>query len=125
MNWSDMMTHMFLRARTIIVSLVVWSIAVLPAHAAPYGFPDPLNDADVPTLINRIITQVLGIIGALFFLMFLWGGFQYLTAGGDTKKVGSAQKTLVNAVIGILIIAVAYGIVQSLITVFATVQTPA
>lgn len=116
---------MFLRARTMFVSLVVWSIAVLPAHAAPYGFPDPLNDADVPTLINRIITQVLGIIGALFFLMFLWGGFQYLTAGGDTKKVGSAQKTLVNAVIGILIIAVAYGIVQSLITVFATVQTPA
>jgi hypothetical protein len=120
-----MMRHMSIRVRSVCASVIAFFLAVPTVHAAPYGFPDPLNDADVPTLINRIITQVLGIIGALFFLMFLWGGFQYMTAEGDAKKVANARRTLVNAVIGIVIIAAAYGIVQSLIAIFTAAQSAA
>jgi hypothetical protein len=83
--------------------------------AAPYGFPDPLNNATVPILVNRIVTAVLGIVGALFFVMFLWGGFQYLTAGGEVKKVQGAQKTLVNSVIGLVLIGTSYAIAGAIL----------
>ncbi|MEO5927709.1 MAG: pilin [Patescibacteria group bacterium] len=77
------------------------------AHAYS-AFPDPLNNADVPILINRIVTAVLGIVGSLFFVMFLWGGFQYMTAGGDAGKVKNGRTTLLNAVIGIALVAFSY-----------------
>ena len=92
---------------------------LLPIHGvhAYSAFPDPLNNADVPILVNRIVTQVLGLVGALFFVMFLWGGFQYMTAGGDAGKVKSARTTLLNAVIGIGLIALSYVIVGYILAV--------
>lgn len=110
---------MSLRVRSLFLSVALFALTTPAVHAAPYGFPDPLNNADVPTLINRIVTQVLGIIGALFFIMFLWGGFQYMTAGGDAKKVGNARRTLVNTVIGMMIVASAYAITVNLINAVA------
>ncbi len=79
---------------------------------------DPLGGLSVPQLINRIILQALPLIGALFLLMFIWGGARYLTAGGDSQKVKAATKTLTNAIIGIMIVLGAYIIVSSLISVF-------
>lgn len=110
------MKHMYRRFGFLVCLLLVgmlFSTAV--AHAAPYGFPDPLNNADVPTLVNRIVSSVLGIVGALFFVMFLWGGFRYMTAGGEAKSVMSARRILVNAVIGITIVAASYAITSSLL----------
>lgn len=80
--------------------------------AAGYGFPDPFGGASIPTVISRIVQTALGLSGALFFVMFLWGGTRYLTAGGDSKHVESARKILVNAVIGLVIIGLSYVIVN-------------
>jgi hypothetical protein len=113
----------FYRSLATTFSVVSSFVIVTAAQAAPYGFPDPLNSPDVPTLVNRIVTAVLGLIGALFFIMFLWGGFQYMTAGGDAKQVQSSRTTLLNAVIGMAIIAMAYGIVNAVIESLVTATT--
>ncbi len=84
-----------------------------------YGFPDPLCGADIPQIVNRLISAVLGLSGGLFFVYFLWGGFKYMTAGGDSKDVQAAQKTLSNAVIGLVIIALSYAIVTNIINIIA------
>jgi hypothetical protein len=84
-----------------------------------YGYQPPLGSTTIPQLVGRFISQVLPLIGALFFLMFLWGGFQWFTSAGDEKKVGSARVTLVNASIGIAIVIFSYSLVSYLLTVFA------
>ena len=83
--------------------------------ANTYNFPDPFGGADVPTLVGRLISGALAVIGAIFFIMFLWGGVSYMMAGGTAEKVKKAQQTLVNAVIGIVIIALSYTLVSFVI----------
>ena len=80
-----------------------------------YGFEDPMGGTTVPALIGRLITVAFPLVGSLFLIMFIWSGFQWLTAGGDPKKVQSAVTTMRNAVIGIAIVVGAYMIVSFLL----------
>ncbi|OGY41453.1 MAG: hypothetical protein A2Y82_00890 [Candidatus Buchananbacteria bacterium RBG_13_36_9] len=66
-----------------------------------------------PTLVDimvPLINAALALIGIFFFLLFLYGGFQWLTAAGATDKVAKAKKLIINAVIGLAIIVAAYAI---------------
>ncbi len=47
---------------------------------------------------------ILGIIGSLALLMFVWGGFQWLIAAGSEKRITGGMTTLKNAVISLLIV---------------------
>ncbi len=89
-------------------------VAASAACAGPYGFPDPIC-APVPLIVNRLIYVALSLAGTIFFVMFLWGGFTWMTAGGEAKKVEAAQKTLKNAVIGMIILATSYILVVNII----------
>ncbi|MFA5130063.1 MAG: pilin [Patescibacteria group bacterium] len=64
----------------------------------------------IPFIIGSIVNALLGIFGALFLVLIIWGGFQYMTAQGDDAKVKKAQETIRNAIIGMLIVAASYAI---------------
>lgn len=124
--------------KNIVARLIASFIAAfyaLPAYAVSveeiekfrkgYLLEDPLGGKSVPELIARIISQVLPLVGALFLLMFIWGGIMWMTAGGDSAKVQKATKTLTNAVIGIAIVVFAYVIVSTLLDYLAPLTAPA
>lgn len=56
------------------------------------------------TTISIIINWALGFIGIVIFIVFLFAGFEYATAGGDQSKAEGAQKRMTNAIIGLIII---------------------
>jgi len=58
--------------------------------------------------ISVVIRWALGFIGIVVFLIFLFAGFEYATSGGDNTKAESAQKRMVNAIIGLIIIFFAF-----------------
>jgi hypothetical protein len=64
--------------------------------------------------INRLIGSLIGsiivvsIVVALFYL--LWGGFSWITSGGDEGKVEAAQKKIQAALIGLILIAAVYAL---------------
>lgn len=68
----------------------------------------------VPTIkgfevvFNNIVTIALSFAGVAVFIMFLVGGFKYLTSGGDPKAVEEAQKTLTFAIGGLILIALSF-----------------
>jgi hypothetical protein len=70
--------------------------------------------SDVPTIkqfegvFSNIVSVALGFAGVAVFIMFLIGGFKYLTSGGDPKGVEEAQKTLTYAIGGLILIALSY-----------------
>lgn len=84
-----------------------------------FNFPDPLGGADVPTIVYRLINSVLLLSGALFFVMFLWGGITWMISEGDKSKVEKSTKTLRNAVIGLAIIATSYVLVTNIINLLS------
>jgi cysteine-rich repeat protein len=79
-----------------------------------------LGNQDLRIIIARLIRGALGVLGIIVLVLFLYGGFLWMTAGGDDEKVARAKKLLVNTVIGLVIImfsmAITQFILQSLMT---------
>jgi len=59
------------------------------------------------TLWRTIIT----VGGILVLLYFLWGSIDWITSGGDSGKVTSARNKIVQAVIGMILLAFSFVIV--------------
>ncbi len=66
-------------------------------------------------LIPFVIRYLVGLAAALAVIAIMVGGYQYLTAYGDTDKHKNATKTIAWAVLGLILAITAYAIV-SLIT---------
>ncbi|MBI4215149.1 MAG: Ig-like domain-containing protein [Parcubacteria group bacterium] len=73
------------------------------------------SEQDIRVTIARIIRIILGFLGTLAVLLVLYGGFVYMTAGGDAEKITRAKAILRNALIGLGIILSAFGIVSFII----------
>lgn len=84
---------------------------------------DPLSEggkefADIADIINALVPYIFAIAGLLLLFILILGGFELLTSAGDPKKVESAQGKITSAVIGFVIIFVAYWLVQILEVIF-------
>lgn len=66
--------------------------------------------------LNNIITQVINIfsliVGVIAVIMIIIGGFRYITSGGDSNNVGGAKNTIIYAIVGLIIVALAQVIVR-------------
>lgn len=69
------------------------------------------SDIGVAEFISRGIRTVIGFVGALALLMFVYGGVMWMTAG-DSKRVDTAKEILKNSTIGLLLIFFSYSIVS-------------
>lgn len=67
------------------------------------------------SLAGQIINTLLAFLGVFFLILTIYAGFLWMTAGGDEKKTAKARQILTNAVIGLIIIAVAYLLVNFVI----------
>ncbi len=77
------------------------------------GTPGELDD-----LIVKILNWLIGLGGLICVVMIIVAGYSYMTAGGDEQKVTSAQKTLTNAIIGLVICFVAVMLVNFVLKTF-------
>jgi len=62
----------------------------------------------IPTTVGMVIGIILSFVGAIFFILIIFNGLSIMTAGGNEEKVSKSVKSLVNAVIGLLITVAAY-----------------
>jgi hypothetical protein len=59
--------------------------------------------------------------------MVAWGGFKWLTAGGDSGRVTSAKETITNAIMGLILALAAYLVMNTVnpaLTAFKTLEVP-
>jgi hypothetical protein len=63
-------------------------------------------------LISEIITIFSWVVGAISVIMLIFGGFKYVTSGGDSGKITSAKNTIVYALVGLVIVALSQVIVN-------------
>lgn len=69
-------------------------------------------DKNLLAVLITLINLVLFVAAVVAFVYAIWGGFQYITAGSDDEKAGNGRKMITNAVIGLVIIALAYAIIR-------------
>ena len=99
-----------------LVAALVFPAAVL-AQGTEYTISDDiggsvgLGTADLKTTVINIISWVLGILALVAVVMIIIGGFQWLTAAGSEEKIEKAKKVISAAVIGLIIVLLAWAIV--------------
>ncbi|MBI4138524.1 hypothetical protein HY479_00030 [Candidatus Uhrbacteria bacterium] len=72
-------------------------------------------DDIVKTGVN-FASFLMGLSGALFLVVFIYGGAMYLLSFGDKTRVDKGKKAIKGAAIGILLVMGAWAIVQTLVT---------
>jgi len=69
---------------------------------------------DLGQLIQQIFTWSLYILGVSVFVMFFYSGFLWLTAAGNTSRVGEAKTHMTNAVFGAILLLSSYLILYTI-----------
>lgn len=83
--------------------------------AIPSGPFDPFAGRTIPVVINQMIKFMLGFVGILAVGTFVYGGFLWMTAAGDSKQVSNATTVLRNGILGFIFVLFAYGLLSSLL----------
>ncbi len=83
------------------------AITVDPTLSATLG----LGSSDLKSTVINIIQWFLGFLGLIAVVMILFGGFTWMTAAGNEDKVATAKKIISAAVIGLIIVLLAWAIV--------------
>lgn len=66
----------------------------------------------IAQIIANIINIALGFLGMVAVIVILYGGFVWMTSGGNEEKIAKAKKTLINGAIGLGLILGAFAIAQ-------------
>lgn len=65
-------------------------------------------------IIAVIIKTFLSLLGIIFTVLMLYGGYMWMTAQGDESKVEKAKSTIQSAVIGLIIVVSTYSITYTI-----------
>lgn len=63
-------------------------------------------------IIKLVVNWLLYFVIILSVIMIVFGGLKYVTSSGDSGKVGEAKKTIVYAIVGLVVAILAYAIVN-------------
>jgi len=67
---------------------------------------------DFVRLFANVSQWILGIVGSLALLMFIYGGLMFIISSGSSEKVTKAKEIIIGAVIGLVIVFTSYMIIQ-------------
>ena len=113
----------------VILATLAFSLASAPAALAQtaadtlgltYGTTTGLGSRDVRTTIASIINVALGLLGIVALVIILYGGFKWMTAGGNDDQVAEARKIIIAGVVGLAVILSSYAIANFVIDQLAS-----
>lgn len=70
------------------------------------------TDQSINDLLATVINFISLVVGVIAVIMIIIGGVKYITSGGDSGNVTGAKNTILYAVIGLVIVALAQLIVN-------------
>lgn len=77
---------------------------------------DAASEAEAKEKVNTTLTLVINIfsliVGIVAVIMIIVGGLKYITSGGDSGNVTGAKNTIIYAIVGLVVVALAQFIVK-------------
>ena len=110
------------RLIAVFIPIVLFVFYSAPAYAVSLCPTDTqyegLCGLEIGTAIGNAVTfiYILAIVIALFYL--IWGGLKWLTSGGDKAAVQAAREHIVAAIVGLVLIFLAYFILNIVLQFF-------
>ncbi|MDO8498581.1 MAG: hypothetical protein Q7S44_02240 [bacterium] len=93
----------------------------IPGYTINEGFPylkAELSRADLGTLVSQILNIAFLVVGFLMLFWAAWGVFQYIFAGGNKEGLAKARSRITWAIVGFIIVMLAFAISQYLKEIF-------
>ena len=93
-----------------------YALMGMMAPAVTWAFDEGVTPVDpgpieVGEIVMSVVTWVLGFAAAIAVLFIIIGGILYITSAGNKDRAESAKKTLLYAIIGLIVIVLSYVIV--------------
>ena len=82
------------------------------------------NTSNLQSLLTNIVKYFSIIVGVIAVIMIIVGGFKYITSGGDSSNVSAAKNTIIYAIVGLVIVALAQLIVHFVLNQTAGLAQP-
>ncbi len=82
---------------------------------------DPIAAEEGSTFQRYLIViwqAIINIGGLAVIIMFLWGAIEWITAGGDSSKVGKARDKITQSIIGLVVLVGSFVIISYIGQVF-------
>ncbi|MBP9761411.1 MAG: hypothetical protein KBD15_04200 [Candidatus Magasanikbacteria bacterium] len=86
---------------------------------AQYGLDSTAQNAgldkygsSVSVLTGTIIGSALSLIGVMFFVLIVYGGFLWMTARGEEDMIKKGQRSIIGATIGLIIVLSSYALTR-------------
>ncbi len=100
-----------------LLSFFIFTFSVKFAQAvSTTNLDNPLGDINTPqVLIGKMINSVLGVIGSITLLMFVYGGFIWMTSSGSSDKIKKGKDIILWSTIGLMVIFSSYALVALII----------
>jgi len=84
-----------------------------PPQSEAIVLPNPLGHHNsINEIIARVISIVLGMVGSIAMILFVYGGFLWMTAAGNQERVTKGKQIFMWAIIGLAAIFTAGALVQ-------------
>ena|SRR3989338_9959759 len=76
--------------------------------------PNPLGDnmTNPSVIAGNIIKVVLGLVGSISLVVFIYGGLLWMTSSGNKEQITKGRNTLIWATLGLLVIFSSYTIIN-------------
>ena len=108
----------FIPCATIILSLLIILVPLVSLLAADddmrgklkifaeggAGYSEKTTETTFASILGMIVQALLGFLGILFVILIIYGGFLWMTAGGEEEQIKKAKKLITNSVIGLAIV---------------------
>ena len=79
----------------------------------------PTKSKSIEVTIASIIQIVLSLLGIIFVVLMFKAGISWMTADGNEERVNKAKSTIINLIIGLVLVFAAYIITYSLSSILS------
>lgn len=108
-----------------VLLVVIITVLFLPYFVFAQDIPSPIDrldnirpdtgyeDAGSDTLaeyVGSIVRAFLILLGVIFVILIIYGGYTWMTSAGNEEKLSKARKILWRAIIGLIVLLASYAI---------------
>jgi hypothetical protein len=68
------------------------------------------TEADLPTRVGQLLQGAIGVIGIIFLVLTVYGGFRIMLSRGEADGIKKGRETILYGVLGMIVVAAAYAI---------------
>ena len=100
-----------------LLSFLTFFSTAINVQAALVDIDNPIETEDFNDLVENLLNWLLGVSASVALLMLVAGGIMYAMAAGSEEKLKSAKKTILYAILGMVIVFLSYSMIKVLHTI--------